>query len=91
MSYSFLLKVLQKTLHNLNKRSIHFHGKRFSNSPKEVSGWNKKDDSLLNGKKTVWNSINIVKLKHVYPFLTLYILFTPVTDSCNKRLVFCHI
>ncbi|ODV46025.1 hypothetical protein BG31_04845 [Bacillus subtilis subsp. subtilis] len=53
MSYSFLLKVLQKTLHNLNKRSIHFHGKRFSNFPKEVSGWNKEDDSLLNGKKTV--------------------------------------
>ncbi|OIR62991.1 hypothetical protein BLL41_02560 [Bacillus sp. FMQ74] len=61
MSYNFLLKVLKKTLHYLNKRSIHFHGKRFSNSPKEVSGWNKEDDSLLTGRKTAWNYINIVK------------------------------
>ncbi|OEI73975.1 hypothetical protein A4A36_01330 [Bacillus subtilis] len=52
MSYNFLLKVLKKTLHYLNKRSIHFHGKRFSNSPKEASGWNKEDDSLLTGRKT---------------------------------------
>ncbi|AJW86835.1 hypothetical protein BIS30_17700 [Bacillus spizizenii] len=43
--------MLKKTLHNLNKRSIHFHGKRFSNSPKEASGWNIPDDRLVNGRK----------------------------------------
>ncbi|AGA22146.1 Hypothetical protein A7A1_1528 [Bacillus subtilis subsp. subtilis str. BSP1] len=69
MSYSFLLKVLQKTLHNLNKRSIHFHGKRFSNSPKEVSGWNKEDDSLLNGKK---NSLKFYKYCQIKTCLSIF-------------------